>query len=202
MAVRWERRQTGPQNVEGGFDSRMKSGVAVKRPDQEGAENGLTENVRDVRGGKVVANFAAMLAQLNHLGVQGVHAILHFDHGFADGRGGEIGLQQRADDGGIAGGLLGHAHAQGTEELLHGLIGVTSGVDGVLQFGELHFAEGEEDVVFAGEIIEEGAFADVSGFGDVANGGFGEAFFGKELESGAEEAFTDVGATTLATAWC
>jgi hypothetical protein len=63
-----------------------------------------------------------------------------------------------------------------------------------LQFGELHFAKSEEDMVLAGEIIKESSFADVGGVGDVFNGGFGETFFGEESEGRAEEPFTKLSA--------
>ena len=45
------------------------------------------------------------------------------------------------------------------------------------KLGELHFAEGHQDVFFAGEVVEEGAFADIGGFGDVFDGGFGRSPF-------------------------
>jgi len=53
----------------------------------------------------------------------------------------------------------------------------------------LHFAEGEEDVFLAGEIIEERALAEIGGVGDVFDGGFGEALAGEEIECSAEKAF-------------
>jgi len=62
----------------------------------------------------------------------------------------------------------------------------------------LHFSERQKDVVLAGEIIEKGAFADVGGIGDVFHGSFGKTFVGKEIESGAEEAFTEFSAAALA----
>ena len=71
-------------------------------------------------------------------------------------------------------------------------------IGGRTQLAELHFAKSEEDVVLAGEIIEKGAFADVGGIGDVFDGGFGKTFPGKEIESGAEEAFTEFSAAALA----
>src|SRR5260370_42346575 len=74
------RRQAGPEQVECGFDPGVQSRVAVKRPDQERAENGLAKNLRDLRGGKVVADFAAVLTELNHLGVQGMDAPLQVHH--------------------------------------------------------------------------------------------------------------------------
>src|SRR5216683_1954194 len=57
-----------------------------------------------------------------------------------------------------------------------------------------------KDVVLAREIIEKGAFTDVSGFGDVLDGSFRKPLLCEELESGAEKALADVGATTLAAA--
>jgi hypothetical protein len=79
-----------------------------------------------------------------------------------------------------------------------GLVGPVRVFHGRPELFELHLSEGEENVVFAGEIIEKGAFADVSGIGDVFDGGFGKTLLGKESESGAEEAFTEFSAAALA----
>ena len=69
-------------------------------------------------------------------------------------------------------------------------------------FDELHFREGQEEMVFAGEIVEEGAFADVGGVGDVFDGGIGEAALGEKIEGGAEKALADLSAAALAaTVW-
>jgi len=57
--------------------------VAIKGPNQERAEDSLTENVSDLGGGKIVADFAAILAELNHLRVEGMHTILQVDHRFS-----------------------------------------------------------------------------------------------------------------------
>src|SRR5260370_40826785 len=70
------RRHAGPEQVECGFDPGVQSRVAVKRPDQKCAENGLAKNVSDLRGGKVVAGFATVLSELNHLAKEGMHAVL------------------------------------------------------------------------------------------------------------------------------
>lgn len=53
-------------------------------------------------------------------------------------------------------------------------------------------------MIFAGEIIEEGAFADIGGIGDVFDSGIGETVFGEKIESGAEEALADFGGVALA----
>src|SRR5260370_2349007 len=94
------RRQAGPEQVECGFDPGMQSRVAVKRPDQKRAENSLAKNVGDLRGRKVVADFAAVLTELNHLGMQGMDAPLQVHHGLTDWSRWKIGLKKRADDGG------------------------------------------------------------------------------------------------------
>jgi hypothetical protein len=70
-----------------------------------------------------------------------------------------------------------------------------------LELGELHFAEGQENVIFAGEVIEERAFADVGDVGYVFDGGFHEALFSEELEGSAEETFTDLCAAPLTAVW-
>src|SRR6266403_4806816 len=83
----------------------------------------------------------------------------------------------------------------------HRFVRLARGVDSVLELGELHFAEGQENVVFAGKMIEERAFADVGDVGDVLDGGFHEAFFSEELQRRAKEAFADFGAAALAAVW-
>src|SRR6266849_2758896 len=75
------RRHTGPEQVECGFDPGMQGRVAIKRPDQKGAENGLAKNVGDLRGRKVIADFAPILTELNHLGLEGMDALLQLYHG-------------------------------------------------------------------------------------------------------------------------
>src|SRR6266851_2109383 len=112
----------------------------------------------------------------------------------------KIGLEKRSDDGGVASGLLGHANTERTEEFGHRFARAASRLDGCFQFAELHFSERQKDVVLAREIIEKGAFTDVSGFGDVLDGSFRKPLLCEELESGAEKALADFGATTLAAA--
>jgi hypothetical protein len=63
---------------------------------------------------------------------------------------------------------------------------------------ELHLTKGEENMVFAGEVIEKGAFAYVGGIGDVLDGSLNKAFPGKEIKGSTEEAFAKFGAMTLA----
>jgi hypothetical protein len=53
-------------------------------------------------------------------------------------------------------------------------------------------------VILALEIVEEGAFADVRGFGDVFHCDVGEAALGKELERTPEQAQARFGGTALA----
>src|SRR5438876_840021 len=60
------------------------------------------------------------------------------------------------------------------------------------------FPKRQKDVVLAWEIIEKGAFAHVSSLGDVLDGGFQEPFLGEKIERGAEKAFADFRAATLA----
>ena len=52
-------------------------------------------------------------------------------------------------------------------------------------------------MILAGEVVKEGAFADVGGFRDVLNGGFGEAFVGEKLEGSAEKALAGLSAAAL-----
>src|SRR5215469_12997684 len=119
------RGESGPKHFKGLIDSRMQSAVAMKAPHQESAENGLAEDLGEFGRGKIIANVAALLAQLNHLRVESENTLLHFEHGFANGRrAGEETLKQRANNGRITHGLLGHARSEGAEELRHGFIGV------------------------------------------------------------------------------
>ena len=53
-------------------------------------------------------------------------------------------------------------------------------------------------MVLAREIIEKGAFADVSSLSDVLNSRFGKSPLGEKIESGAEEALADFGGVALA----
>ena len=52
-------------------------------------------------------------------------------------------------------------------------------------------------MIFAGEIIEERAFADVGGVGDVLDGGIGETVLSEKVEGGAEKAFADFSGVSL-----
>src|SRR5207302_11234825 len=113
------RRQASPKQIECRFDPGMQARVAVKRPDQKRAEYGLAKYMSDLRGRQVVADFAAILAKLNHLSMQGMDASLQVHHRLANRSRRKIGLQKRANDGGVARGLLRHADAEGAEELRH-----------------------------------------------------------------------------------
>src|SRR6266571_6140307 len=79
------RGQAGPKHVEGGLYPGVQCGVAIERPDEQRAENGLTEYMSNLRGGEIVANFAALLADSDDLAVQGVEPLLHIDHGLTNG---------------------------------------------------------------------------------------------------------------------
>jgi hypothetical protein len=107
-------------------------------------------------------------------------------------------LENGAYDGGVAGRLLGHASTERAEKDGHGLVGLARFFHRRLELFELHLAKDEQDVVLAREVIEESAFADVSGIGDVFNGGLNKAFPGKEIESSAEETLAELGAAALA----
>src|SRR5258708_2359554 len=157
----------------------MQRRIAIKRPDQKSAENGLAENVSDFRSRKVITDFAAILAELNHLGMQAMHPFLQIHHGLANRSRRKIGLKKRTDDGRVASRLLGHADAERTEELWHRLVCLPSCLDGCLQLPKLHFHEGQQDVVFAREVVEKGAFTDVSGLGNVLDSCLGKSFLGE-----------------------
>ena len=53
-------------------------------------------------------------------------------------------------------------------------------------------------MVLAREIIEKGAFADVSSLGDVFDSRLGKPLLGEKIEGGAEKSLADVGAAALA----
>jgi hypothetical protein len=67
--------------------------VSIQRPNQERAEDGLTENMGDFRGGKIAPDFSASLAKLDHLRVKGMYAVLQVDHCFAYLSGREVCLE-------------------------------------------------------------------------------------------------------------
>src|SRR5216683_3757481 len=194
------RRQTGPEQVECSLDARMQGGITMERPEQERAKDRLSKNVSDLPGGEVVADFAAFLPELNHLGMEGMDALLHLKHGFAHRSRREIGPQKGPDDLGVARGLLGHAHAKPTEEFGHGLVGAASSLNGSLQLAKLHLSKSQQDMVFAGEIVEKGALADVGSVGDIFHGGFRETLLGEEVEGGAKQPLADFRAAALSAA--
>ncbi len=53
-------------------------------------------------------------------------------------------------------------------------------------------------MVFAREVVEKSALADVGSFRDVLDCGFRKAFLGEQGKRGAEEALADLGAAALA----
>src|SRR5215468_341853 len=71
--------------------------------------------------------------------------------------------------------------------------------DGFRELAQLHVCECEKDVILTWEIVEEGAFSDVSGLSDVSHGCFSKTFLGKKSQSGAKEAFAQFGTASLPT---
>src|SRR5256885_16903534 len=67
----------------------------------------------DLRSRQVAADFPSILTKLNHLSMQGVDASLQVHHGLANRSRRKICLQKRANNGGGARGVLGHAKAEG-----------------------------------------------------------------------------------------
>src|SRR5437660_9047640 len=80
------RSQAGPQNVKGCFYSLMQRGIAVQGPDEQRAKNGLTKHMRDFRGWQIVADFTALLSNLDNLRVQSMSALLQDYRCLANGR--------------------------------------------------------------------------------------------------------------------
>src|SRR6266571_2895398 len=68
--------QTRPEQVECSLDARMQGGITMERPNQERAKDRLAKNVSDLRGGEVVADFAAFLPEVNHLGMKGMGSLM------------------------------------------------------------------------------------------------------------------------------
>ena len=62
---------------------------------------------------------------------------------------------------------------------------------------KLNFSHHAQHVIFALEIVEEGALADIRGFGDVFHRDVGKAALGKKPKSATEQAQTRFGGATL-----
>src|SRR4029077_15887088 len=105
------RSQAGPQNVECRIDALRQRGIAKNRPEQERAENGLAENIGELRSGEILANFAAVLSQLDELGEQTLGACVVLGHGLPDRGTREMRLKNGPNNGGVSRGFLGHASA-------------------------------------------------------------------------------------------
>src|ERR1700693_2265120 len=119
-------------------------------------------------------------------------------HTFTHRRARQIGEQKGAHDGGIATRLFGQAYSQSAKELRNRRVGGTTIFDDRLQFGELHFSECQQDVVFARKVIEKRAFTKVGSVGDVFYRGVREAMLREKIESSAKQAFPDLRGTPLA----
>src|SRR5258707_492674 len=190
--------QSGPEHFESVFNSGEQSGIAVERPDQERSKNGLPENIGKNLGWQIIANFSALLAEADYFRVDGNDPRLQIHHRFADRRVGKKRLQKNSDDRGIANRLLRHTRAERTQENPRGFILCARFICSGTQLAKLHFGKGEEDVFFAGEIIEESALAEIGGVGDVFDGSFRKAFAREEIECGAEEALAALQGLALA----
>jgi hypothetical protein len=57
----------------------------------------------------------------------------------------------------------------------------------VLQPGDLHIAERDQNVFFGGEIVKKGALSNVRRVGDVLDGSFRKPFIREKVESGAKK---------------
>src|SRR5258708_22805577 len=125
----------------------MQGRVAIKRPDQKGAENGLAKNVSNLCGRKVIADFAPILTELNHLGLEAMHPFLKVHHGLANGSRREIGLKKRADDGGGSSRLLRHADAERTEELRPRLGFLAGPFDLRLPLADMNLQESQQSLL-------------------------------------------------------
>src|SRR3989442_10522680 len=106
------RRQTGPEQAECSLDARMQGGITMERPEQERAKDRLSKNVSDLPGGVVVADFAAILPELNPLGMEGLDTLLHFNHGLRPPGPREFRPPTCPGDHWVAPGLVGHSPPQ------------------------------------------------------------------------------------------
>src|SRR5215469_1854439 len=194
----WARRHARPQQVESGFNTGMQGGVPVERPNEKRAEDGLPEDVGNLLGGKVIPNLPLFLPEPDELGVQPLHAFLQIKQGLAHGSAREISLKKRTNDFRVARWFLGHADTQGAQELRHGFVAAARLFNSGFKLPELHFAKSQEDMVFAREVIEKSALADIGSFRNVLNRAFREAFLGEHGKRRAEEALADLGTTALA----
>lgn len=171
--------------------------IAEDRPDEESAKDHLAEDLGNFGRRKIAAQLATLLPDFDELAQEFMRARVVDTHGIAHRRAGQIGQKEGADHGGVAAWLFGHTNAESAKKLWERFAGGAQIFNDGLQLGELHFSEGQEEVVFAGEIIKEGALADVGGVGDVFDGSVGEAALGEEIEGGAEEALADLSAAAL-----
>src|SRR2546429_3062243 len=133
----------------------MQGGVPVERPNQKRAEDGLPEDAGNLLGGKVVPNLALFLPEPDHLGMEPLHSLLQIKHGLAHRSAREISLKNRTNDFRVARWLLGHTDTEGAQELRHGLVRPARLIDSSFELPELHFAKGQQDVVFAREVVEK-----------------------------------------------
>ena len=170
----------------------------MKRPHQQGPKNRLAEDLREFDRRQVVTDFAALLAEFDHLAMQSQNAFLHIEHGFSDRRTREIAEQQRADDGRVAHRFLRHPCAQRAQVLQQGRWAVTRLLNRIAQLRQLHLAKSEKDVVFARKIIKEGSFADVGRLRDVFDRRFRKTLLRKKIESRTEKPFAEFEAASFA----
>src|SRR6266571_2895399 len=82
----------------------------------------------------------------------------------------------------------------------HGLVDAASSLNRILQLAQLHLSKSQQDMVFAGEVIEKGALADIGGVGDVFHSGLRETLLSEEVESGAKQPLADFRAAALSAA--
>jgi len=152
----------------------------------------LPKDLSDVAGWQIVAQLATLLANLYELSEQFMSSSLVDAHTFTHRGARQIGEEQRTHDGRIATRLFGHAHGKSPKELRDWLASAAKIFDYGLKLGELHFGEGQQEVILAREVIEKRAFTDVGGVGDVLHSGVREAVLSEEIERSTEQAFADL----------
>src|SRR5580704_17149086 len=116
----------------------------------------------------------------------------------ADRRARRMRSVNRAQQGGVLGVGAGEVRRQFSQHRQHGA--VLCSLERPFERREAFGAERGQDVFFGPEIIEESALADVSRLGNVLDGGFHEAAFGKQAKRRTEKALPDFGAVAFAAA--
>lgn len=178
----------------------MHGHIRLQSPGQSYAVKYQLHEPRQIGRIAIGADFAALLAQAEHFGEQPLallQALIELD---ANRRAGCMRRVDGAKQGGAFGSVSREIGGQIAQERHNRSAGLPSSMDVLLDGGEAFTAKSGEHVFLGGEIIKEGALADVGGFCDVLDGSFQEAALGKKLQGGAKQAIANFFAVALAAA--